>query len=240
MTCLILAGGLGTRLSSVLHGVPKPMALVGGHPFLEYLIGQLRDSGFRDIVLCLSHKADMIESYFGDGRTHGVEIRYSRERERLGTAGALALARPLIHSASFLALNGDSFCPVDFDTLLATHQERKAVATIVVTPVDDTTRYGSVALDDHDVVTGFSEKTGSVNSLYVNAGIYILTQKVLDLVPVGKPSSIEYDVFPALAEQKFLLAFRQSVPLLDIGTPTSLAAAQEILPKLQERSHNLR
>lgn len=235
LTCVILAGGLGTRLSPVVNDVPKPMALVAGRPFLEYLIAQVREAGFTDVVLCIGYKAYVIENHFGDGRKYGVEIRYSREEKLLGTAGALALARPLIRSDPFLVMNGDSYCAVDFLDLLAQHRARGAVATIVVTQVKDISRYGSIVLGDNDMVIHFCEKDqANETQAYVNAGIYMLNQVILDLVPVGKPCSIEYEVFPMLAGRG-LYAFRQPGAFIDIGVPTTFKAAQTLLPSLQGR-----
>lgn len=230
LTCVILAGGCGKRLSSVVNEVPKPMAPVAGRPFLEYLLAQVRDAGCTDVVLCVGHKANVIKDYFGSGHKCGVKIRYSQERELLGTAGALALARPLIHSNPFLVLNGDSYCSVDFQGFLTQHQARGAVATIVVARVEDASRYGSIVLGEDDTVIHFYEKRQPHDATYVNAGIYILNHEVLDLVPLGKYCSIEHEVFPILV-QHGLYAFRQPGPFIDIGTPDSFAMAQTVLPE---------
>jgi len=243
LTCVILAGGLGKRLSPVVSDVPKPMASVAGRPFLEYLLAQVREAGCADVVLCVGYKAHVIENYFGDGGKYSVEIRYSREQELLGTAGALALARPLISSEPFLVLNGDSYCPVDLQALLTQHQARGAMATIVATQVEDASRYGSMVLNDNDAIIRFCEKGQAVRAgvkpphitAYVNAGIYVLNQAILDLAPRGKYCSIEYEVFPALVGRG-LYAFRQPGPFIDIGTPDSFRIAQTVLPKLYRRN----
>lgn len=234
LTCVILAGGLGKRLSSVVSDMPKPMAPVAGKPFLEYLLAQIREAGCTDVVLCVGYQAHVIENHFGDGGEYGVEIRYSREQELLGTAGALALARPLIRSDPFLVLNGDSYCSVDLKALLAQHQAHGAVATIVATKVEDVSRYGGMVLGANEAVIRFCEKDQADRVMYVNAGIYVLNQAVLDLVPPGKECSIEHEVFPSLAGRG-LYAFRQPGPFIDIGTPDSFRMAQTVLPKLQRR-----
>jgi NDP-sugar pyrophosphorylase family protein len=207
------------------------MAPVAGRPFLEYLLEQLHAAGCTHIVLCVGHQANIIEQHFGYGNQGDVTIGYSREQELLGTAGALALARPLIRSDPFLVLNGDSYCVADFQALLAQHEARKAFVTIVATQVEDTSRYGSMVLSTDDAIMRFCEKGQAEEGAYVNAGIYVLNRAVLDLIPSGKRCSIEHEVFPSLAGRG-LYAFRQSGPFIDIGTPDSFHIAQTFLPEL--------
>lgn len=228
LTCVILVGGLGTRLRSVLPDVPKPMARINGRPFLEYLLIQVRQSGVTDILLCVGYKARVIENYFGDGGKFGVRIRYSLEEDLLGTAGALANARPLIKSDPFLVLNGDSYCAVGFEGLIKRHHAHDAVATIVATRVDDRLRFGSLALGPNDAITHFTEKSLASPAGYINAGIYVLSQGVLGLVSSGKYSSLERDIFPSLAGRG-LYAFRTSDFFIDIGTPSEFHRAQSVL-----------
>ena len=234
LTCVILAGGLGTRLSGVVTDVPKPMALVSGRPFLEYLLAQVREAGCTDVVICVGYKAQVIENHFGNGEKFDVEIRYSREQELLGTAGALAQARPLIHSDPFLVLNGDSYCHFDLQALLTQHQRHNALATIVAAEVEDGFSCGSVMLGKDNAVISFSEKDKAGKAGLVNAGIYVLNQSILDSVPHDKYCSIEYDVFPTLAGRG-LYGSRQHGPFIDIGTQDSLRIAQTILPELCQR-----
>lgn len=227
LTCVILAGGLGTRLRSVLPDTPKPMAAVDGRPFLEYLLAQVCQAGLTDVVLCVGHKAEVIENHVADGRKYGLRIRYSRERELLGTAGALSQATNLIQSDPFLVANGDSYCDVEIHELLKEHQTRDAVATIVVNWVEDQSRYGGAVLGPEDTVVRFAEKTISGPG-YINGGIYVLKRAVLDLVPPGQYCSIEHDVFPLLAGHG-LYAFKTSGTFIDIGTPAELERARRLL-----------
>lgn len=228
LTCVILAGGMGTRLRSVLTDIPKPMAYVHGRPFLEYLLAQMRLAGFTDVILCVGYKVEVIVNHFGDGKRYGVEIRYSREQELLGTAGALSQARPLIRSDPFLVMNGDSYCAVDFNELIERHQTRAAVATIVTTWIEHQSRYGSVVLGPQNAILGFSEKAEPSSSGYINGGIYMLSQRVLDLIPSGKYCSIERDVFPILVGRG-LYAIKASGIFIDIGTPSELQRAETVL-----------
>ncbi len=226
-TCVILAGGLGTRLRSVLSDAPKPMAEVNGRPFLAYVLDQVRRAGLIDVILCVGYKAEVIEDHVADGRTYGLHVRYSRERDLLGTAGALRQARDLIRSDPFLAFNGDSYCEVEIGKLIEQHRARGATATIAVCEVEEPSRYGSTMLGASDRIISFSEKMGA-GPRYINGGVYALNQSVLDLVPSGQPSSIERDIFPLLAGDG-LYAFRTAGTFIDIGTPADLERAQTVL-----------
>ena len=123
---LILAGGRGSRLQGIVHDRPKPMALIGGRPFLEWLVLQARAQGVRNLIFCTGHLAHLIEEYFGNGEKWGVTFRYSREQSPLGTAGAVRLAMETTDAREFVVLNGDSYCRYDLGQLAAIHAERSA------------------------------------------------------------------------------------------------------------------
>ena len=229
-TLLILAGGRGERLRAAVADRPKPLAEVAGRPFLEYLVAQSRGWKCTDIVLCVGHQADQVMSHFGDGSAFGVSIRYSVEKELLGTAGALRLARDLIRTDSFLVFNGDSYCDADLDALISHHRGWGAQATLVVSRVEDRTAFGSVEVGEGSRVRGFLEKGSGQGSGWVNAGIYLLERLLLNAVPADRACSIEREIFPTLIATG-LYAFPCAVPFLDIGTPESLAAAQSLLPQ---------
>src|SRR5271163_161643 len=121
---VLLVGGMGTRLRSVVPSTPKPLAAVGVKPFLELLVAQLRNQGIRRLIMCSGHLADQIENKFGDGSAWDVAITYSREQQPLGTGGAIKLAQGhLIEDATFLVMNGDSFLEIDFGRLIRAHSE---------------------------------------------------------------------------------------------------------------------
>ena len=226
---VMLVGGLGTRLRSVVPSTPKVLASIGEKSFLELLVRQLRLQGIRHLVLCTGYLADQIESRFGDGRIWDVSIEYSKEERPLGTAGAVKLAQRYLQDIpEFLVLNGDSFLEIDFQSLIAFHRERDgAIATMAVTRVENASRYGTVHVDASGKVTGFAEKTGSEAPGLVNGGIYILSRSVMQYIPDG-PSSLERDVFPQLLEQG-VYAQEQHGTFIDIGTPADYARAQELL-----------
>lgn len=215
---IILCGGLGIRLKKIINGIPKPMAKIANKPFLEYLINRAHMAGFDNLILCVGHKAEFIKKHFSDGRKYGFRIRYSQEQKLLGTAGALANARHLIHSEPFIVMNGDSYCLVDFDRMLKRHLLNKALATIASVCVEERLQYGGLVLGPHDSIVRYVEKEKASGLGYINCGVYVLSQKVLSLIPSGQYRSIEKDIFPFLVGHG-LYAFRTSGIFIDIGTP---------------------
>jgi D-glycero-alpha-D-manno-heptose 1-phosphate guanylyltransferase len=226
---MILVGGLGTRLRSVVSSKPKVLASIGKRSFLELLVQQLSGQGIRQLVMCTGYLADQIETIFGNGTRWNVSIEYSKEETPLGTAGAVKLAQRYVGSTpEFVVLNGDSFLQVNFQDLIRFHREHpRAVATIAVVRVEDAGRYGTVNMDSSDRVSGFAEKTGSDAPGLINGGVYVFSQAVWQSIPKGK-ASLERDVFPQLIDQG-LYAHEQHGIFVDIGTPVDYVRAQELL-----------
>lgn len=230
---VLLVGGMGTRLRSLLPSTPKPMASVGEKSFLELLVDQLRSQGVSRLVMCTGYLADQIEREFGDGNNWGVAIEYSRELVPMGTAGAVKLAqRHLGNTSDFLVMNGDSFLEVDCRELIRFHREHGGVATMAVVKVENASRYGTVSIDRDSRVTGFFEKTQSNAPGMINAGVYVFDRSVLECIPEG-PASLEKDVFPQLLGQG-IYALNSAGMFIDIGTPEDYARAQRLYPKLCE------
>jgi NDP-sugar pyrophosphorylase family protein len=228
LSAVILVGGLGTRLRNVLADRPKPMALINGRPFLELLVNQLTRAGICNLVMCVGYRAEAIEEHFGDGSSFGIQIRYAREKELLGTAGAVRNALHLVDSDSFFVLNGDSFCSVDFSQLASHHFCRRAVATIVAVETPDCSRYGKLQLSPDGVVERFVEKSEASGSGWINAGIYLLQQSAVRALVPNKCASMERDVFPALVEQGTLHSIKTTGSFIDIGIPSELERAQSL------------
>ena len=233
---VILCGGLGTRLRPVVSDRPKSMALIASRPFLEYQIGWLRDNGIEDVVLCTGYLGEAIRDHFGNGSHFGLSVRYSREREPLGTAGALKDSEDFIKADTFLVLNGDSAVEVDLGGLLAEHKRRNSAATLTVAKSDRTDRYGQVQLDRENRVTAFSEKRASESQVssawgWINGGVYVFERIVLSLIPPAPPAvSLETFLLPELIG-KGLHGFRSEGYFIDIGVPEDLERAQEELPR---------
>lgn len=222
-TAVILAGGLGTRLRPVVGDRSKVLAEVGGRPFLLYLLDQLSAAGVQHAVLCTGYRAEQVLEAVGD---HYFDLRvdYSREPVPLGTAGALRLARHKFRSDPVLVLNGDSYCGANLDAFAKWHGECRAPASIVLTNVPDTRRFGCVQVDDAGRILRFKEKGSLQGPGWINAGIYLLCAEFLDGIPAGAPVSLEQQLFPAWIA-KGLRGFRGSFPFIDIGTEGSYLEA---------------
>jgi NDP-sugar pyrophosphorylase family protein len=230
---LLLVGGMGTRLRSVVPTTPKPLASVGNKSFLHLLAQQLRRQGISQLVMCTGYLADQIESEFGDGSSLDVEIRYSKETQPLGTAGAVKLAeRYLKASSEFLVMNGDSFLEIDLHQFIQFHREHGGLISMAVVEVEDASRYGTVQVDTDQKVTGFLEKAGSDRPGLVNGGVYVFHPGVLEYIPDG-PASLEKDVFPRLLSKGVYALERQGM-FIDIGTPEDYARAQQLCDQLYD------
>ena len=222
VTAAILMGGLGTRLRPVAPEYQKTVMPVAGQPFVMRLLDQLADAGLRHVVLCTGYKAKQVESLIGNHH-RCLSIAYSQETSPLGTAGALRNALPLLDSNPVLALNGDSYCELDLAAFHAAHGRRNA--TLAVTEVADTSRFGRVAFDKHGVISGFIEKGDATGTGWINAGVYLMGRALLESIPTGRAVSIEREIFPAWIGRD-LYAFRTCGKFVDIGTPDSYAVAQ--------------
>lgn len=230
---VLLVGGLGTRLRSVVPSAPKVLASVGKRSFLQLLVGQLRSQGIRRLVMCTGYLADQIEKEFGDGRAWDITIEYSTEEKPLGTAGAVKRAQQYLQDVpDFLVMNGDSFLEINFRNLMECHRNHDAMATMAVVRVEDTSRYGTVQVGADARVRGFAEKTGSQSPGLVNGGVYIFNHAVLQYIP-DHPASLERDVFPGLLDHG-VYAQEQCGMFIDIGTPADYARAQQLCDSLNQ------
>ena len=223
---IILVGGKGTRLQSIINDRPKPMAEVAGRPFVEWLLLRLKSQGIQHIILCTNYLGEVIEMYFGNGRHWNLEIDYAREPGLLGTAGAVRHAVSKIRSDRFLVLNGDSYCHMDISRLEQIHCTWGARATLWLAKVSDSSRYGSVEIGINGVVQSFREKQTQKTPGFINAGVYLLERNVVEAIPAGCVFSIERDIFPQLIGHG-LYAVAGDEIFLDIGTPESYAAAEQ-------------
>lgn len=225
---LILTGGAGARLRCVVSDRPKPMADVAGRPFLEWLLLRLRSQGLRRVIFCTGHKAEAVRAHFGNGSDWDMDAAYSQEPSPLGTAGAVRHAVEHVRTDPFFVLNGDSYCPADFHRMCEHHRQCRARATLWLVSMDDCRRYGSVETDDHGQVLAFKEKSETPEPGLINAGIYLLQREVAESIPVGRPVSIERDVFPGLIGDG-LYGVAGEGPFLDIGTPEAYARAEDFI-----------
>ena len=226
-TAVLLAGGLGTRLRSVVADRPKVLAPVAGRPFLAWLLEQVSAAGIRRAVLCTGHLAEQVEAAFGD-RWGDVQLVYSEETEPLGTGGALRHALPHLGAGPCFVLNGDSCCATPLAPLWQHHALRGARATLLATLVPDAARFGRLEADATGHVTGFHEKDGRHAPAWINAGVAVVARGVVERIPPARPASLEHEVWPALIGQG-LIVLRRVAPFVDIGTPEDFAIAARVL-----------
>jgi mannose-1-phosphate guanylyltransferase len=231
-TAVVLVGGEGTRLRPLTERVPKPMLPLLGRPILAHTFEQIAGAGVSHAILACGYRPTTIEAFFGRSY-RGVELEYQVEPEPRGTAGAIAYAARGTNGP-LLVLNGDSIREVDLRELIDFHNKRGALATIMLTAVDDPTRYGLVRVDSDGRVREFVEKPprGQIDTNLINAGVYVLEPEVLELIPGGKPVSIEREIFPILSARGVLYAVPLAGYWLDVGTPESyLQAHLDLMPE---------
>ena len=225
VTPLILAGGLGTRLRPAISDRPKVLSPVNGRPFLSYLLDQLVDAGMQEVILCTGHLGEMVREAFGHAY-RGLAVLYSQESEPLGTGGSIRHALRLVHSEYVLAMNGDSYCNTDLRPYINWHFEKKYNASLLLTKVEDTSRYGRVKVDKNGRVLSFEEKGQNTESGWINAGIYLLKKELLKIIPAKVFYSLERKFLPMLVK-KGLFGYLQQTEFIDIGTPVSYSSAEE-------------
>jgi NDP-sugar pyrophosphorylase family protein len=223
---VIMAGGRGTRLGALTDECPKPMLRVGGRPILETIILNLREYDVGQVYVAVNYRAEMIEDYFGDGSKLGLSIDYLRERERLGTAGALGMlpARP---KDSFVVMNGDVLTKVNVTQLLEFHRNSRAAATMCVRQHDFQVPFGVVAVDGNQVM-GIDEKP--VRRDFVNAGLYALEPSVLDSVGPGQYLDMTTLLNSLIAAGNRAVAFPVSEYWLDVGRHADFERANGDFP----------
>lgn len=221
MKAVILVGGEATRLLPLTCNTPKAMVPVLNIPFLEHVIRYLSKHQIKDIILAQGYLAQPIEDYLGDGSQLGVKLNYVVEDTPLGTAGAVKNAERYLDE-TFLMLNGDIFTDLDITAMVEHHLERKAKATIALTPVDDPTSYGLIETDAEGRITRFLEKPkqSQVTTNTINAGTYTLEPEILARIPPQTKVSIEREVFPKLlAQGERVYAYPYPEYWIDVGTP---------------------
>jgi nucleoside-diphosphate-sugar epimerase/dTDP-glucose pyrophosphorylase len=225
-TAVVLAGGLGTRLRATVSDRPKVLAEVRGRPFLAHLLDRLCAAGVGEIVISIGYRGADVRAAFGTAY-RGRPLRYAEEPSPLGTAGALRALLPELDSDPMLVLNGDSWCEVDLAELWRWHATRGANATLCLTHVADTRRFGRVAVNEHGGIEGFVEKGDALEAGWINAGVYVFSQAVLGVIPPGRPVSLEREILPAWIGRG-LYGMRVAGRFIDIGTADSYRAAQAL------------
>jgi NDP-sugar pyrophosphorylase family protein len=222
MKAILLAGGKGTRLRPLTLHTPKPVVPIFNRPFVYYQLDLLRTvPDITEVILSLNYQPRRIEEVIGHGEALGLHIRYVVEPTPLGTAGAIKYAEEFLDD-SVVVFNGDILTQIDLAAVIARHRERRAKATIVLTPVENPSAYGLVETDAEGNVRRFLEKPdpSDITCNTINAGIYVLEPDTFDRIPKETAWSIERAYFPSLVERgEPFVAWINDGYWIDIGTP---------------------
>ncbi len=216
---VMLAGGFGTRLQTVVSDVPKPMAPINGKPFLTYVLHYLKEYGIRHIVLSVGHLHEVVKDYFGL-EWEGLKISYAIENEPLGTGGAIKFAFEKILGNQAFVVNGDTLFDVDLAKLSASHNKSKAEISIALRRVKEVSRDGSVQNDTKNKIIGFTEKGTQSGVGNINGGIYMINKQVFKKISIfTEKFSMENDVFEKYYNALPFFGFPFEAYFIDIGVP---------------------
>jgi NDP-sugar pyrophosphorylase family protein len=205
MKAIIMAAGYGTRLEPLTLAVPKPMVTIVNRPVMEHNLLLLKRYGFKNITANVHYFPEQIENFFGNGKKLGINLSYSYEKDLLGTAGGVRrMAKDISKiNKTFVVLSSDALTDINLSNIIKYHKKKKAVVTIALLKVEDTSQFGVVILDKSNRITAFQEKPkpGKALSNLVNTGIYVFEPEILDMIPKDKFFDFAKDLFPRLIEQ---------------------------------------
>lgn len=231
---VILIGGKGTRLNGLFPDLPKALVPVAGKPFLAWQLDWLFNNNILSVLLAAGYLGDKIRAWIQQP-SFNDRVSVSIEPEPLGTGGALKYLADAFGRNPFWTLNGDSLLPeLNFHEMEEAHRKAGALATIAVTTIKDSARYGTVLFDNKGKIIKFHEKKNR-GAGWINAGIYLLDPSVLSAISPNKNISIETEVFPDLAAEGKLFVFKVKPPLLDMGTPEGLKNMESYLHRRTEK-----
>lgn len=219
---LVLVGGYGTRLRPLTLTVPKPIIDFANRPMIVHQIEALKEAGCDEVVLAINYRPQVMMAFLQEWEEKlGIKITCSQEPEPMGTAGPLALAREILHNdenVPFFVLNSDVVCEYPLKEMMEQHIKTGAEGTILVTKVDDPSKYGVVVMDEDHKIERFVEKPQTFVGDKINAGIYCLSPCILDRIE-PRPTSIEKEIFPAVSADGKLYAMPLEGYWMDVGQP---------------------
>lgn len=229
MKAFILAAGIGVRLKPLTDHQPKVMIKIGNKPILEYLINLCVCHRIKDIILSTHYLADQIKLYFQDGKQLNAHIKYSHETIRLGGAGAMKLAEPLLKDDDFIVLNGDVLTNVNLTEMISFHRRQQGLATFLVHDTDHLLDSDLVEYDDHFKILRFFRPTPGDNFQPVSkTGTHIFQPSVLNFIPTQQEFSLEKQLIPALLTAgEALYAYYSNCYSKDMGTPARLTQVRK-------------
>ncbi|SFW77150.1 nucleotidyltransferase family protein [Chitinophaga sancti] len=225
--CIVLAGGLGTRLRSVVADKPKCMAPVGDVPFIDYLLRYLLKEGMTHVVLSLGHLSEQVITYI-ESNEWTMKVDFVIEEEPLGTGGAIMNALEELEEDEFFILNGDTLFNVDLFDYSNWHQEKGSKLSLALKPMQKFDRYGSVELDENNKITAFLEKQYCDEGL-INGGIYVANREYLEGLGLPEKFSFEKDVLELQVKNGEVYGFESDSYFIDIGVPADYERAQKEL-----------
>lgn len=220
-TAVILAGGEGTRLRPLTFEIPKSLIPIQGLPLIEHLIYFLKYNKVKNIIISIGYLGDKIKKKIGNGEKYDTNIFYAEEKEPLGTAGPIKLAfkkYPHLLKNDFIVTNGDNLIDIDIFRIYKFHKNKKVIATLALTEVQDITQYGVVEINE-GYITNFLEKPTKeqTNSNLINAGFYIINKQICDYIKDGF-SMLEKDIFPLLTKERKIAGYKHRGQWFDTGT----------------------
>jgi D-glycero-alpha-D-manno-heptose 1-phosphate guanylyltransferase len=234
MQAIVLAGGMGRQIKLELGNIPKPMAVVNGRPFLEFVLLFLKKNGIEDIIVSCGYMRPVIESYFESGKEWGVKIRYTDEDFLRGTAGSVKLAEDLIEEDHFLVVNGDTFHDIPVYELLEAHLRFDTFVTMALKESLNPEKYGAVELLENQQVLRFLGRGHKDYARLVNTGIYVFNKEVLKFIQPNESISLEKDIFPLLTKLGKLYGYVCNDYFLDIEVPENYETIKKKLKELAE------
>lgn len=228
MKAMILSAGLGTRLRPLTYQIPKPLIPVLDRPIIIYVIELLKKYGFKELIINLYHLPQAIADSLGDGSDFGVEIKYSWEKELLGTAGAIREVKSLLEKETFLVINSDILVDIDLNDLVEFHHRKEAEATLAIKISKEADEYGAIGLDKENRIVSFVELTmGKPLVSGIFTGISVMEPTIFQYISEGS-DGLGDEVFPKmLLNGENLYGYTWVKYWLDIGTPERLARAEK-------------
>lgn len=236
---LILCGGVGSRLKSVVSDRPKILAEINGVPFIEYLLNYLEINGLKRVTLCTGYRHDQIEKWVSSSYQGNLLISFSIEQKPLGTAGAVYNARNQIKSDDFFVINGDTFFNIKFSKLLELFYSHESLGLLSLVEINSIKGYGTVTIDKQNKINSFTEKSNKEQSSnYINAGIYVFNNNIFKLIEPNNCTSMEYDLLPLLINQfpDKIFGYPFKGEFIDIGTPNNYKKSENFFSKFRSKS----
>jgi len=230
--CIILAGGMGTRLQSVVNDKPKCLAEVNGKPFLYYICQHLSKYHFCKVIFSVGYKKEMVIDYVMQHREEfKFAFDFAEEDEPLGTGGAILNALQYSDTQDFFVINGDTFFDVNYDEMSYWQETKMADCTIALKPMQIADRYGLVNMNDESQIIGFEEKKVGASGL-INGGVYCIFRNSFLNIPFPQKFSFEKDYLEKMINERDMIGYVSDNYFIDIGIPEDYARAQTEIPAL--------